>query len=135
MVADWEMKNGELAITFLEPVEHSARFVISGEARLPRDGIIDIPLLRLLDTERDTGGVAVEMLGAGEIKDQKTRGLEDADASDLGEIIASRQSPALAAFRVRPGEAGRTRGLSINVARYDQQAVRWRTSKRRATTF
>ena len=123
MVADWEMKNGELAITFLEPVEHSVRFVINGEARLPRDGIIDIPLLRLLHTERDTGGVAVEMLGAGEIKDQKTRGLEDADASDLGEMIASRQSPALAAFRARPGEAGRTRSLSINVARYDQQAV------------
>ena len=123
VVADWEMKNGELAITFLEPVEHSARFVINGEARLPRDGIIDIPLLRLLNTERDTGGIAVEMLGAGEIKDQKTRGLEDADASDLGEMIASRQSPALAAFRARPGEAGRTRSLSINVARYDQQAV------------
>ena len=62
MVADWEMKNGELAVTFLEPVEHSARFVIIGETRLPRDGIIDIPLLRLLNTERDTGGVAVEIL-------------------------------------------------------------------------
>ena len=36
MVADWEMKNGELAVTFLEPVEHSARFVINGEARLPQ---------------------------------------------------------------------------------------------------
>ncbi len=46
MVADWEMKNGELSVTFLEPVEHSARFVINGEARLPKDGIIDIPLLR-----------------------------------------------------------------------------------------
>src|SRR6266536_2298361 len=33
MVADWEMKNGELAVSFLEPVEHSARFIISGEAR------------------------------------------------------------------------------------------------------
>jgi hypothetical protein len=123
MIADWEMKNGELAITFLEPVEHSARFVINGEARLPRDGIIDIPLLRLLHMERDSGGVAVEILGAGEIKDQKAQGLEDADATDLGEMIASRQSPALAAFRARPGEAGGTRTLSINVARYDQQAV------------
>ena len=123
MVADWEMKNGELAITFLEPVEHSARFVINGEARLPRDGIIDIPLLRLLHTERDSGGVAVEILGAGEIKDQKAQGLEDADASDLGEMIASRQSPALAAFRARAGEAGTMRTLSVNVARYDQQAV------------
>jgi hypothetical protein len=123
MVADWEMKNGELAVTFLEPVEHSARFVISGEARLPKDGIIDIPLLRLLNTERDTGGVAVEILGAGEIKDQKAQGLEDADATDLGEMIASRQSPALVAFRARSGEAGATRSLSVNVARYDQQAV------------
>jgi hypothetical protein len=25
MVADWEMKGGELAVSFLEPVEHSAR--------------------------------------------------------------------------------------------------------------
>jgi hypothetical protein len=123
MVADWEMKNGELAVTFLEPVEHGARFVISGEARLPKDGIIDIPLLRLLNTERDTGGVAVEILGAGEIKDQKAQGLEDADATDLGEMVASRQSPALVAFRARSGEAGTTRSLSVNVARYDQQAV------------
>jgi hypothetical protein len=123
MVADWEMKNGELAVTFLEPVEHSARFVINGEARLPKDGIIDIPLLRLLNTERDTGGVAVEILGAGEIKDQKAQGLEDADATDLGEMVANRQSPALVAFRARSGEAGANRTLSINVARYDQQAV------------
>ena len=123
MVADWEIKNGELAVTFLEPVEHSARFVINGETRLPRDGIIDIPLLRLLNTERDTGGVAVEILGAGEIKDQKAQGLEDADATDLGEMVANRQSPALVAFRARSGEAGATRSLSVNVARYDQQAV------------
>src|SRR5215471_18742701 len=123
MVADWEMKNGELAVTFLEPIEHNARFVINGEARLPRDGIVDIPLLRLLNTERDTGGVAVEILGAGEIKDQKTQGLEDADATDLGEMIAGRQSPAMVAFRARAGSAGATRSLSINVSRYDQQAV------------
>jgi hypothetical protein len=123
MVADWEMKNGELSVTFLEPVEHSARFVINGEARLPKDGIIDIPLLRLENTERDAGGVAVEILGAGEIKDQKTQGLEDADATDLGEMVANRQSPALVAFRARSGEAGKARSLSINVARYDQQAV------------
>src|SRR5579862_2037036 len=122
-VADWEMKNGELVVSFLEPVEPSARFVISGETRLPRDGVIDIPLLRLLNTERETGGVAVEILGAGEIKDQKAQGLEDADATDLGEMVASRQSPALVAFRARSGEAGATRSLSVNVARYDQQAV------------
>ncbi|MFZ0861879.1 MAG: hypothetical protein WCA27_15470 [Candidatus Sulfotelmatobacter sp.] len=123
IVADWEMNNGELDVTFLEPVEHRARFVINGETRLPRDGIIDIPLLRLLNTERDTGGVAVEILGAGEIKDQKAQGLEDADATDLGEMVANRQSPALVAFRARSGETGAMRSLSVNVARYDQQAV------------
>ncbi len=123
MVADWEMKNGALAVTFLEPVEHSARFVINGETRLPRDGVIDVPLLRLENTERDEGGVAVEVLGAGEIKSQKAQGLDDADATDLGEMVANRQSPALVAFRAKPGEAGATRSLSVNIARYDQQAV------------
>ncbi len=123
MVADWEMKNGELAITFLEPVEHNARFVITGETRLPKDGIINIPLLRLLNMERDDGGTAVEVLGAGEIKSQKSQGLEETDATDLGEMIASRQSPALVAFRARSGPPGATRSLSVNVARYDQQAV------------
>jgi hypothetical protein len=122
-VADWEMKSGELIVSFLEPVEHNARFVINGEARLPRDGIVDIPLMRILNLERDTGGFAVEILGAGEIKDQKTQGLEDADATDFGEMVASRQSPALVAYRVRPGDAGNTRTLSVNVVRYDQQAV------------
>jgi hypothetical protein len=123
MVADWEMKNSELAVSFLEPVEHSARFVITGETRLPRDGVINIPILRLLNTERDEGGVAVEVLGAGEIKGEKSEGMEEADATDLGEMVASRQSPALVAFRARSGSAGATRSLSVNVARYDQQAV------------
>lgn len=123
MVADWAMKGGELAVTFLEPVEQTARFVINGETRLPRDGLTDIPLLRLLNTERDTGGVAVEVLGAGEIKSQKAQGLEDADATDLGDMVASRQSPSLAAFKFRSGDAKTPRSLSVNVARYDQQAV------------
>src|ERR1700756_1586352 len=99
MVADWEMKNGELAVTFLEPVEHSARFVINGEARLPRDGIRDIPLLRRAPAEPDSGVVAGEILDEDENKDQKTQGFEEADPSDLGEMVASRQSPALVAFR------------------------------------
>ncbi len=123
MVADWEMKSGELAVKFLEPIEQSARFVINGETRLARDGEIEMPLLRLLNTERDTGGVAAEVLGAGEIKDFKPQGMEEADASDLGETIASRQSPSLVAFRFRSGEAGATRSLTVNVARYTQQAV------------
>jgi hypothetical protein len=123
MVADWEMKDGELAITFLEPVEQSARFVITAETRSPRDGIVDVPLLRLAHTERDNGGVAVEVLGAGEIKDIKSEGLENADASDLGEMISGRESPSLAAFKVRSGNGTRGRSLSVNVVRYTPQAV------------
>jgi hypothetical protein len=122
-VADWEVKNGELAVKFLEPIEQSSRFVINGETRLAREGQIGIPLLRLLNTERDAGGVAAEVLGAGEIKDFSSKGMEEADASDLGETIASRQSPSLAAFRFRSGEAAATRSLTVNVARYTQQAV------------
>ena len=126
-VADWESKpgekSGELTVTFLEPVDQSARFVITGETRLPRDGQIAIPLLKLLNAERISGGAAVEILGAGEIKDVKIQGFENADASDLGELVANRQSPSLAAFRLRAGDANQPRALAVNVARYDQQAV------------
>jgi hypothetical protein len=123
MVADWDIKAGELAVTFLEPVEQTAKFVVAGETRLPRDGGIDIPLLRLLETERDTGGVAVEVLGAGEIKDLKSQGFEKVDAGELGQMVASRQSPSLVAFRLRPGAAKTGTALSVQVARYTQQAV------------
>src|SRR5271170_118519 len=123
MVADWEMKDGQLAVTFLEPVEQNSKFIISGETRSPRDGQIEIPLLRLLNTERDTGGVAVEVLGAGEIKEFKSEGLENADATDLGEIVSSRQSTSLSAFRYRAGDAKTARSLTVNVARYTPQAM------------
>src|SRR5262245_29873736 len=123
IVADWEVKGGELSVTFLEPVEQTARFVITGETRTPREGGIGVPLLRLLNTERETGGVAVEVLGAGEIKDIKTEGLESADATDLGELVANRQSPSLAAFRFRSGEGKSNRSLNVTIARYTPQAV------------
>jgi len=123
MVADWEVKANELSVTFLEPVEQTARFVVTGETRSPREGEIDIPLLRLRNVERETGGVAVEVLGAGEVKDLKFEGLESADATDLGEMVSNRQSPSLAAFRFRSGDAKLTRSLSLNVARYTPQAV------------
>lgn len=123
MVADWQVKSNELTVSFLEPVEQAARFVITGETRCPREGPMAIPLLRLLNAERETGGVAVEVLGAGEIKDLKSEGLEVADATDLGELVASRQSPMLAALRFRAGDAKLARALNINVARYTPQAV------------
>lgn len=124
MVADWEVKAGELVVTFLEPVEQSARFVITGESKTPRDGHIDIALMRLLNLERDTGGgIAVEVLGAGEIKDLKSQGLENADAADLGDYFASRQSPSMVSFRFRSGDSKADRSLAVDVARYAQQAV------------
>jgi hypothetical protein len=123
MVSDWDTAAGELRVTFLEPVEDNARFVVAGEISLPRDGSIDVPLLRLLDTERDNGGVAVEVLGAGEIKDIKSQGLERADAAQLGQLVSSRQSPSLVAFRSRPGGQNAPRSLTVQVARYTQQAV------------
>lgn len=123
MIADWEMNNGELKVTFLEPVEQSARFTITGETHTAREGHIQVPMLRLLNTEREGGGVAVEVLGAGEIKDVQAQGLEGADASDLGDTIANRQSPSLVAFRLRSNENRLNRSLMINMARYAQQAV------------
>ena len=121
-VADWEVKAGELTVKLLEPFEHDVRFVVNCETRLPRDGQIAVPIFSVQNTLRQTGGVAVEVLGAGEIKDAKVQGLEEADASDLGSMVASRQSPSLAAYRFRNID-NVSRSLSIDVARYTQQAV------------
>lgn len=119
-VADWDVKTGQLIVNFLDPIEKSTKFAITGEARLAREGTISIPLLRIIDNERETGGVAVEVLDAGEIKEAKTQGLEPVDAAELGSMVVNRQSPSLAAFRYRVGSA---RSLNLNVARYAQQAV------------
>jgi hypothetical protein len=120
-VADWEVKDGELAVSFVDPVEQKAGFVIQGETRLPRDGAIDLPLMRLLDSERESGGVAVEVLGAGEIRNLRSQGLERTEAGELGAVVAARQSPSMIAFRFRTG--GGVRSLGIDVTRYTQQAV------------
>jgi hypothetical protein len=124
-VADWEMKSGELLITFIEPVEQSTSFVITGEATVPRDGQIEIPLLRLVGVERESGGLGVDVLGVGEIKEDsvKTQGLLRADATDLGEPVSSRPSPALLAFRTHSGDSQAPRSLNLTVTRYTQQAV------------
>ncbi len=123
LVADWEFKPGVLTVTFLEPVEGAARFVVAGEAKTPREGAVPVPLFRLPAAERETGGVGVEVLGAGEIKDQSPRGLDAADASDLGEPIAGRDAPSLVAFRFRPQDGKAARALSVTVSRYTPQAV------------
>lgn len=123
MVADWDTNGRELKVTFIEPVQTKARFIIAGEMRLPRAGKLEIPLVRLPAAERETGGVAVEVLGAGEIKDRQASGLDEAEASELGQLISSRQSPSLLAFRLQPAEGKSVRTLSVDVARYTPQSV------------
>ena len=123
MVADWDVTNNELKVSFIEPVENTARFTLTGELRMPRAGKLDIPLIRLPGAERETGGVAVEVLGAGEIKQRQPNGLEEAEAGELGQLISSRQSPSLIAFRLQPADGKSVRTLSVDVARYTPQAV------------
>lgn len=122
-VADWDVSSRNLKVTFIEPVQDTARFTLSGELRMPRAGKLDMPLIRLPAAERETGGLAVEVLGAGEIKDRQASGLEEAEAAELGRLISSRQSPSLIAFRLPPAEGKSPRSLSVDLARYTPQAV------------
>jgi hypothetical protein len=123
MVADWDVTGNELKVVFIEPVDKNARFTLTGELHMPKDGRVDVPLIRLPNAERETGGVAVEVLGAGEIKARQPLGMEDAEAGELGQLISSRQSPSLIAFRLQPADGKSDRSLSLNVARYAPQAV------------
>jgi hypothetical protein len=122
-VSDWDVKSRDLQVSFIEPVQNSVRFTLTGELRVPRAGKFDVPLIRLPSVERETGGVGVEVLGAGEIKERQANGLDEAEAAELGQLIASRQSPSLMAFRLHPGDGNSTRTLSLTVARYTPQAV------------
>ena len=123
LVSDWEQRSGSLVVSFLEPVERQTAFVVTGEARLAREGTIAIPLLRMPAAERETGGVAVEVLGAGEPKDRDARGLDPSDPQELGEPVAGRDSPSLVAYRYRPQPGASVRSLSVSVTRYTPQAV------------
>jgi hypothetical protein len=122
-VADWEAKRGTLRITFLDAVASSESVVIAGEVRCPRDGRLTVPLLRLPAAERETGGVAVEVLGAGEVKDGAFRGMDEADAADLADGIGGRPWGLVSAFRFRPQEGGAPRALAVTLSRYTPQAV------------
>ena len=122
-VADWDFRPGTLRVSFFEPVATQTSFALSGEARLPRDGSVPVPLLRLPAAERETGGVAVEVLGAGEIGQRQPRGLDPADPSDLGDTVSGRESPSMVAFRFRPQDGRAERSLALTVARYTPQAV------------
>lgn len=122
-VADWTVADGQLRVHFLDPIAAETSFVVQGDTRAPRDGTIGVPLFRVPAAERETGGVAVDVVGAGEIADRQSRGLEQADPTDLGEIVTGRESPSMMAFRLRPLTGSEPRSLSVTVVRYTPQAV------------
>jgi hypothetical protein len=65
----------------------------------------------------------VDVVGAGEVAERATRGLEPGDPSELGEIIAGRESPSMIAFRLRPLAGSEPRSLAVTVVRFIPQAV------------
>ena len=122
-VADWEISGGLLRVRLLDPVATDVAFVVVGESRLPGDGEITVPLMRVPAAERETGGIAVSVLGAGEIEKHQVRGLEPADVSELADVVAGRESPSMVAFRLRPIAGADARSLHVAVKRYTPQAV------------
>jgi hypothetical protein len=122
-VADWSASRTELRVELLEPTDAEISFVLQGEMRLPRDGMITVPLVRIPGAEREAGGVAVEPLGAAQLAGRQARGLDPTDPSELGEMVAARESPAMVAFRLRPLRGNEPRSLTVDVVRYTPQAV------------
>ena len=122
-VADWEVARNQLTVTFLDPIAARTSIVVTGEMRLPRDGSLAIPILRVPAAERETGGIAVDVSGPGEIAKGEPRGLEPADAADLGDVVAGHESPSMVAFRFTPLGGGAPRSLTVNVTRYTAKAV------------
>jgi hypothetical protein len=122
-VADWTVKGGLLTVRLLDPVATELSFVVQGESRLPADGDIVVPLVRVPAAEREIGGVAISVLGAGEIEKHYLRGLEPGDISDLADIVGGHESPSTVAFRLRPAGGTDLRLLNISVKRYTPQAV------------
>jgi len=122
-VADWEVAEGMLRVRLLEPAANEVAFVVQADMRAARDGLINVPLVRMPSAERESGGIAVDVVGAGEIAGRQARGLEPADPSELGEVVASRESPSMMAFRMKPAAGSEPRALAVNVVRYTPQAV------------
>lgn len=122
-VADWEVTAGLLRVRLLDPITGEGSFVANGEIRLPPDGDVNVPLIRVPGAERETGGVAISVLGAGEIEKHLMRGFETADVSELHDVVAGRESPSTVAFRMRPIAGAEPRSLNVAVKRYTPQAV------------
>jgi hypothetical protein len=82
-----------------------------------------IPIERVPGAERETGGIAVDIAGAGEIGERQGRGLDPTDPSELGDVVAGRASPSMVAFRFSPLKGDAPRSLTLNASRYTPKAV------------
>jgi len=122
-VADWDIQDAALTITLLDRVDRQVAVIVSGEFRPPASGRIEVPLLHLADAERETGAVAVEVLGAGEVMKHEARGLDPTDPTDLGDLLSGRLSPAIVAFRYRGDRPDAERALALTLTRYAPQEV------------
>jgi hypothetical protein len=122
-VADWDVQGAALTITLLDRIDRQTAVVVSGEFRPPASGRIEVPLLHLADAERETGAVAVEVLGAGEVTKHEARGLDPTDPGDLGDLLSGRLSPAIVAFRYRGDRPDAERALALTLTRYAPQEV------------
>jgi hypothetical protein len=119
-VRDWNTAGSTLQVALLDPSASEFSFVVQAESRVPREGAVAVPLVRMPSAERETGGVAVDVVGAGEISSQQAHGLDPADPSDLGDIVGNRESPSMIAFKRRGNDAP---SLTVKVVRYTPQAV------------
>ena len=123
-VADWDIQGAALTITLLDRVDRQVSVLVSGEFRPPASGRIEVPLLHLVDAERETGAVAVEVLGAGEVTKHEARGLDPTDPTDLGDLLSGRLSPAIVAFRYRGDQPDAApRAFALTLTRYAPQEV------------
>jgi hypothetical protein len=122
-VADWDIQGAALTIALLDRVDRQVAVIVSGEFRPPASGRIEVPLLHLADAERESGAVAVEVLGAGEVTRHEARGLDPTDPGDLGDLLSGRLSPAIVAFRYRGDRPDTQRGLVLTLTRYAPQEV------------
>ena len=122
-VADWKHEAGSLTVSFLEPIVTTTSLVLSAEVRAPREGTIAIPIVRMPAAERETGGIAVDVIGAGEITDRQPRGVDPADPAISATSSKGVDRRRWSAFGFKPLAGNAVRGLTVNVSRYTPQAV------------
>jgi hypothetical protein len=117
-VADWNQQANTLTVSFLEPLTANTSIVVTSEARTPREGAVTIPLIRMPAAEQESGGVAVDVAGTGEIGERRPIGLDASDPAILGDVVSGRDTPSMAAFRFKTGGGSVQRALSVDVSRY-----------------